>query len=126
MLVKRILVIDNDELIQEAVQTILQMTTEWQVLTESSGSEGLMKVESEKPDVILLDLIMPDMDGISTFQAIQANSAIQMIPVILLTGKAESSELSYYQTLGLKGAIAKPFEMFNLATQIAQILGWDF
>jgi CheY-like chemotaxis protein len=125
MLTKRILVIDNDVLIQEAVKAILEMMARWQVSIASSGSEGLIKAEVEEPDAILLDLIMPDMDGISTFQKMQANPALKAIPVILLTGKAEWSELAEYQSLGLKGAIAKPFDPMNLAPQIAQILGWD-
>ncbi|MBE9008887.1 response regulator [Pseudanabaenaceae cyanobacterium LEGE 13415] len=125
MPVKRILIVDNDVLIQEAVKATLQMTTEWHIVTASSGSHGLIQAESEQPDAILLDLMMPEMDGMSTFRAMQANPAIQTIPVILLTGKAGANDSLYYQSLGLKGAIAKPFNPFDLANEIAQILDWE-
>lgn len=122
---KRILIIDNDVLIQEATKVCLGMTANWEVITASSGSEGLIEAKKKQPDAILLDLVMPDVDGMSTFQKLQASPATQQIPVVLLTGKVEANELASYQALGLRGAIAKPFSPLNLASEIAQILGWE-
>ena len=122
---KRILVIDNEQYIQEVAQICLRTVAGWQVVTAGSGSEGLTKAEIEQPDAILLDVMMPDMDGPTTFQKLQANSATRHIPVILLTAKVQASDRRRYAELGIKAAIAKPFNPLELAGQVAEALGWS-
>jgi CheY-like chemotaxis protein len=122
---KRILVIDNEQYIQEVTQICLETVAAWQVITAGSGPEGLLKAEAEQPDAILLDVMMPGMDGITTFQKLQANPATQHIPVILLTAKVQVSDRRYYENLGIKDAIAKPFDPLELASQMATALGWQ-
>ena len=122
---KRILVVDNEQYIQEVTQICLRTTAGWQVVMASSGREGLVKAEAEQPDVILLDVMMPDMDGLATFQKLQDNPTTHAIPVILLTAKVQASDRQRYSDLGVMGAIAKPFNPLQLATQIAEILGWN-
>jgi len=122
---KRILVIDDAEDIREVAQISLQVVGGWEVLTASSGQEGVAKAIAEQPDAILLDVMMPDQDGPTTFQQLQANSATQHIPVILLTAKALASDRLMFADLGVVSIIAKPFEPMYLAGQVAQILGWD-
>ncbi|GAB4375619.1 MAG: response regulator [Elainellaceae cyanobacterium] len=122
---KRILVIDNEQYIQEVTQICLQTTAGWQVLMAGSGQEGIAKATAEQPDAILLDVMMPDMDGPTTFQKLQENAATCQIPVILLTAKVQASDRRRYDELGVKGAIAKPFNPLQLASQIAEILGWS-
>lgn len=122
---KRILVIDNELYIQEIAQICLETTAGWQVLTASSGQEGLKLADSEQPDAILLDVMMPDMDGPTTFQHLQANPQTCHIPVILLTAKIQTSDRQRYVDLGLQSAIAKPFDPLQLADQISEILGWS-
>jgi len=122
---KRILVIDDAEDIREVAQISLQVVGGWEVLTASSGQEGVAKALAEQPDAILLDVMMPDQDGPTTFQQLQANSATQHIPVILLTAKALASDRQMFADLGVVSIIAKPFEPIYLAGQVAQILGWD-
>jgi len=124
MTTKRILVIDNEQYIQEVAQICLETTVGWDVLTAGSGWEGLLKAETEQPDAILLDVMMPDMDGLATFEKLQANPATQHIPVILLTAKVQASDHRRYAQLGMKAAIAKPFNPLELASQVAQALGW--
>jgi CheY-like chemotaxis protein len=79
------------------------------VITAGSGSEGLTTAQAEQPDAILLDVMMPDMDGLTTFQKLQANSATRHIPVILLTAKVQAADRLRYAELGMIAAIAKPF-----------------
>jgi len=122
---KRILVIDNEQYIQEVAQICLQTVAGWQVMTAGSGKEGVSKAETEQPDAILLDVMMPDMDGLMTFQKLQENAATQQIPVILLTAKVQASDRRRYQELGVQGAIAKPFDPLQLAGQVAEVLGWQ-
>lgn len=123
-MVKRILVVDNEPYIQEVAQICLETVARWQVLTASSGMEGIRVAEAEQPDAILLDVMMPDMDGITTFKKLQENPATQNIPVILLTAKVQSSDRRRYAQLGMKDVIDKPFSPLELATQIANALGW--
>jgi CheY-like chemotaxis protein len=125
MTAKRILVVDNEQYIQEVTQICLQTVAGWQVSTASSGQEGLTKAAAEQPDAILLDVMMPDMDGLTTFQKLQENPATQQIPVILLTAKVQMSDRRRYEELGVRGAIAKPFNPLQLAGQVADALGWD-
>jgi CheY-like chemotaxis protein len=125
MSAKRILIIDNESYIQEVAQISLETVAGWEVITASSGREGLVKAEAEQPDAILLDVMMPEMDGLTTFQELQANPATQHLPVILLTAMVQSGERSRYTQLGLKATIAKPFDPLSLAQEVAQALGWD-
>lgn len=124
-MVKRILVVDNEPYIQEVAQICLETIAGWQVITAGSGNEGLTKAASEGPDAILLDVMMPDMDGLTTFQKLQANAATQNIPVILLTAKVQASDRRRYEDLGITATIPKPFDPLALANQVAEILGWN-
>jgi CheY-like chemotaxis protein len=126
MTTKKILIVDNEEYIQEVAKICLETIAAWEVLTASSGKEGIKKAEEYQPDAILLDVMMPDMDGIMTFQELQANSATASIPVIFLTAKIQASDRRRYAQMGLKDAIAKPFNPLELANQVATALGWDF
>ncbi len=125
MTTKRILVVDNEEYIQEVTKICLETVANWEVLTASSGKEGMTKAEKFQPDAILLDVMMPDMDGLTTFQKLQANPATQTIPVILLTAKIQASDRRRYAQMGIKAAIAKPFNPLELAGQVANALGWS-
>lgn len=122
---KRILVIDNEEYIREVAQICIETVANWTVITAGSGREGLSKAELEQPDAILLDVMMPDMDGIATFEKLKANPLTQKIPVILLTAKVQASDRRRYAEMGLKAAIAKPFNPLQLASQVAEALGWS-
>ncbi|MBF2009475.1 MAG: response regulator [Chlorogloeopsis fritschii C42_A2020_084] len=123
MTAKQILVIDDEDDIRKLIQTCLEIMGGWQVLTAKSGSEGLLLAQTAQPDAILLDVMMPDMDGTSTFQKLQANPATQQIPVILMTAKGRITEARKFTQLGVKGVISKPFNPQKLATQVAAALG---
>jgi CheY-like chemotaxis protein len=125
MTAKRILVIDNEQYIQEVTQICLETVAGWQVITAGSGWEGLSKAESEQPDAILLDLIMPEMDGLMTLEKLQENPQTHQIPIIFLTAKASGTSDTCCGELQGAIAIAKPFNPLELANQIAEILGWD-
>jgi CheY-like chemotaxis protein len=125
MTTKKILVVDNEEYIQEVTKVCLETVASWEVLTAGSGQEGIAKAEAYQPDVILLDVMMPDMDGFTTFEKLQANQATQAIPVILLTAKIQAADRRRYAQKGMTAAIAKPFNPLELAGQIAAALGWS-
>jgi len=123
--IKRVLVIDNESYIQEITKICLETVTDWQVITASSGREGIVKAETEQPDAILLDVMMPDMDGLTTFANLHANALTHDIPVILLSAEIQTADRRYYSEMGIKATIAKPFEPLDLAHQIANALNWE-
>jgi CheY-like chemotaxis protein len=123
---KRVLIIDDEETIQTVVKFGIRMAASWEVLTASSGPEGIQTAQSEEIDVILLDVMMPDMDGIATFQALQTYPETEQIPVIFLTAKAQTVEKCQLNDLGVSGVITKPFNSLDLPGQISKILHWEF
>ncbi len=126
MTTKRVLVVDNEQYIQEVAKICLETVAGWEVLTASSGQEGITQAAAWQPDAILLDVMMPDMDGITTFEKLQANSVTKGIPVILLTAKIQAADRRRYDQMGMISAIAKPFNPLELAGQIAEVLGWSW
>lgn len=124
MSTKQILIIDDEDDIREVAQVSLEMIGNWAVLTARSGQEGLAKAAAEQPDAILLDVMMPDMDGPTTFQQLRNTLAVCHIPVILMTAKVQASDQRRFASLGVKGVIAKPFDPLTLADQVAETLGW--
>lgn len=122
---KRVLIIDDEETIQTVVQFGIRLAAGWDVITASSGPIGISTAQAEHPDVILLDVMMPEMDGISTFKILQSQPETEHIPVIFLTAKAQAAERRQFQDLGVSGVITKPFNSLDLPEQIAKILYWQ-
>lgn len=123
MTAKQILVIDDEDDIRRLTQTCLEIMGGWEVLTASSGSEGLLLAQANQPDAILLDVMMPDMDGLSTFEKLQLNPETKHIPVILLTARGRSADQHLIAELGVTGVINKPFNPLKIADQVAETLG---
>lgn len=121
---KRVLLIDDEAAIQTVVRFGLKMSANWEVLVASSGPEGILKAQTEQPDIILLDVMMPEMDGLATFRSLQKHHATRSIPVIFLTAKAQASEKRLLSDVGVNGVITKPFNALDLATQICKVLDW--
>lgn len=121
---KRILIIDDESTIQTVVVYGLRIAAGWEVLSASSGPQGIHLAQVEKPDAILLDVMMPEMDGIATLKALQSYSETEKIPVIFLTAKAQASDKAQFNKLGVIGVITKPFNSLDLPEQITRILHW--
>jgi CheY-like chemotaxis protein len=122
---KRVLIIDDEETIQTVVKFGINLAANWEVLTASSGPQGIQMAQTEPVDVILLDVMMPEMDGIATFQALQSQTDTCEIPVIFLTAKAQTDERRQFNDLGVSGVITKPFNSLDLPTLIAKLLHWS-
>ena len=120
---RRILVVDDDPLLLEVAQTALELVGGWQVSTAQSGSQAQQHARTERPDAILLDVMMPGIDGPTTVNALRTDPTTRDIPVIFLTAKmpADSEE---WRPLSLAGVIAKPFNPMTLAAEMAAMLGW--
>ena len=122
---KRILIIEDEVNLRIVVQSCLELLGGWEVLQAASGQEGLLLAQRERPDAILLDAMMPEMDGITVLQELLANPELQAIPVIFLTAKVELTEPRRFLRLGARGAIAKPFDPLTLHHQVTTSLGWN-
>jgi CheY-like chemotaxis protein len=125
MPVKCILLIDDEKELSEVIQTCLRKLGGWNVLTAQSGCEGLEKARKEQPDAILLDVMMPDMDGFTVLHKLQGDPVTQNIPVILLTAKVQPLDQHKYALLGIAGVITKPFDPLKISSQVAIKLGWS-
>ncbi len=121
---KRILIVDDEDHIREVAATTLELLGGWEVLTAGSGRQALARAIAEQPDAILLDVMMPDMDGATAFALLQAEPATRHIPVLLLTARVQPSDRRRLGELGVKGLIAKPFDPKSLPSQLADALGW--
>ncbi|AFZ18848.1 response regulator with CheY-like receiver, AAA-type ATPase, and DNA-binding domains [Allocoleopsis franciscana PCC 7113] len=121
---KRILVIDDEINLCTVIQACLENLGGWETLTALSGKEGLAIAQTQQLDAILLDVMMPDMDGLTLFEKLQNDSTTQAIPVILFTAKVQSTDIAQFAKLGVAGVIAKPFDPLTLAEQVASMLGW--
>jgi CheY-like chemotaxis protein len=122
---KCVLVIDDEIAIQEVIQGCLEELGAWKVLVASSGIEGVELARSHQPDGILLDVLMPEIDGFEVLQRFQEHVETQSIPVILLTARVQPEDREKFSQMAITGVILKPFDPMNLVNQIATIFGWE-
>jgi DNA-binding response OmpR family regulator len=122
---KRILIIDDEPGICQVVQVAFKVITQWEVLVANSAQAGIAIAAAEQPDAILLDVMMPEVDGLSTVEMMRANSTIQHIPIILLTAKAQAKDREKFAQLPIAGVITKPFKAPTLVNQVRTILQWE-
>jgi CheY-like chemotaxis protein len=117
-----VLIVDDDANIRLATQASIEIVAGWRTLLAASGAEGLALAQTENPDVILLDVMMPEMDGITTSQHLRSNPATRSIPIILFTSTPPASDPKTFSELSILGIISKPFEATELVEQIRALL----
>ena len=122
MSARKVLVVDDDDDIREITGVALQIVGGWQVVDADRGATALRMAVAEQPDLVLLDVMMPDLDGPTTFRRLQADHRTRHIPVILLTAKAQVGEGAAWDGLGVHGVISKPFDPIALVEQIERLL----
>ena len=120
-----VLVVDDDDSIREITQLALEAVAGWHVLTAGSGAAALELAQEHRPDAVLLDLMMPVMDGRATFHALRADERTAHIPIVLVTAKLPVGETHAWDDLAVAGVIAKPFSPMTLGTEVASLLGWN-
>ncbi len=123
MTLKRILYAEDEPLIQAVAKLALEKVGGFDVLICSSGAEALEKIGAFAPDLVLLDVVMPGMDGPATLQRLRSDPATAAIPIVFLTANAQPAEVARYRGLGAMDVVAKPFNPMTLAAQIKLI--WD-
>ncbi len=122
MIVSKVLLIDDEPHIRRIGELSLKGVGKWIVVLASNGPEALEMAERESPDVILLDVMMPGMDGPETLKQLRGREVTARIPVIFMTAKVQKHEVDKYRVAGAVGVIPKPFDPMTLPSQIVQIL----
>lgn len=120
--VQTILLVDDDEDIRTVAAISLSRVGGWEVLSARSGVEALELAATGRPDLILLDVMMPDLDGPATLARLKDHPETTEIPVVFLTARVQKQELARYVELGAIGVIAKPFDPMQLPRQILEIV----
>ena len=121
----RVLYVDDEPDIREVAAMSLELDPEFEVRTADGGKEALQLTEQWAPNVILLDVMMPGMDGPQTFAELQARPGSSAIPVIFITARTQAADVRRLVALGAKGVIAKPFDPLQLADEVRRLLGDD-
>jgi len=122
---RTVLLIDDEPDIRAVVEFSLGSVAGWDVLTAGSGADGVEVAAERQPDVILLDVMMPELDGPAKLDALRGRDETRAIPVLFMTAKAQAGELSRYASLGVAGVIPKPFDPMTLHDRVAAALGWE-
>jgi len=122
---KKIMAVDDERHIVRHIQVNLERAG-FQVITAFDGPEALKKVENERPDLIVLDVMMPKMDGFEVLKRLQANPETREIPVIMLTAKAQDADVFRGWSSGVSAYLTKPFNPLELITFVKRIMsGFD-
>lgn len=121
----RILLVDDEEDVRSIATLSLARVGGMDVRTASGGKEALAIAEAAQPDAILMDRMMPDMDGRTTLLELRKIEAMRDVPVIFLTATALSSDVEELMAIGAVGVIAKPFNPMTLPAQVKRILERD-
>lgn len=119
----RVLIIDDESDIREVAQMGLELVSGWEVATATNGPDGVSLAVSARPDAILLDVMMPDVDGPETLLRLLAEPATATIPVVFLTARTQVADVEWLESLGARGVIAKPFDPVTLGDDLTELLG---
>src|SRR5215212_1261510 len=118
---KRVLVVDDEQDIREVAALSFELAG-WEVATAASGRAGIAAARESAPDLILLDFMMPELDGAATFALLRDDVRTRDIPVIFLTAKVQNADRRRYAQLGVRGVIAKPFDPLGLPGDAEKIV----
>ena len=119
----KVLIVDDEPDIRRIARLGLSRVGKMEVVEASNGAEGLLRAKEERPDAVLLDVMMPTMDGPTTLARLREDPATAGIPVVFLTAKAIAAEVDRLKSLGAAGVLTKPFDPMMLARDLRAALG---
>jgi DNA-binding response OmpR family regulator len=117
----KVLLVDDDPVILKLLQVNFEMEG-YTVMTASDGVEGLEKARAEKPDIVLLDIMMPRMDGLQVTKELKGRDDTKDIPIILLSAKAQASDVQAGREIGADDYLTKPFDPLELLDRVGDLL----
>jgi DNA-binding response OmpR family regulator len=116
-----VLVVDDDPVIQKLLKVNFEMEG-YQVLSAGDGAEGLDVARAENPDIIILDIMMPRMNGLEALAALKGDATTQSIPVILLSAKAQAGDVQAGLDRGADAYVTKPFDPLELLDRVGELV----
>ncbi len=119
---RTILVVDDDDEIREITCLALELMGGWNVISVDRGAACLERARIDRPQVVLLDVMMPEMDGPTTFLRLQQDPMTRHIPVVLLTAKARVGDNQTWDGLDIAGVISKPFNPTTLSCEVDRLV----
>jgi CheY-like chemotaxis protein len=118
----KVLIVDDEADIRRVGELSLQSVGGWDVLLAENGAQGMETAKAQSPDLILLDMMMPEMDGLTVLSQLRQDPALQSTPVIFMTAKVQRDEVARYLEAGAAGVVHKPFDPMTLPDEIRRIL----
>lgn len=122
---RHLLFVDDDDDIRTIGEMSLTLGTGWQITLARSGNEALVAAAHDPPDLILLDVMMPDLDGPATLLRLKSDPSTAAIPIVFLTARIQPHQVDEYLQMGAIGVIAKPFDPLGLADEIRSLASWN-
>ncbi|HSV52348.1 MAG TPA: response regulator [Burkholderiaceae bacterium] len=114
---RKVLIVDDAPIDRQNLERIVAEAGHY-ALVADSGEQALLRAKKDQPDVILMDVNMPDMDGFAATRLLKADAATKHIPVVFVTGKNQKADIAWGQMLGAKGYVAKPYTREQILEQI--------
>ena len=122
MMIKKVLLIDDDDDLRQIAALSMRKTVGWEVVMANSGARGVELALEHQPDLTLLDVMMPDMDGPATLAKIKNCDSLADQPVIFITARIQTAEIAELMELGAVGVIGKPFDPLTLAEEVLRLV----
>jgi CheY-like chemotaxis protein len=122
---RRIVIVEDEKDIRAILRHAIELIKGWSVLEAADGAAGLELIQRELPDAILLDVMMPKIDGRELFRRLRQNESTQSIPVIFITASLQRHEIQSLEELCPVAILAKPFDPIAIVRTISDLLGWD-
>lgn len=119
----KVLIIDDEDDLREVAAITLMRVGKMEVIQASNGPDGIARAIAERPDIILLDVMMPEMDGTRTFASLRENPETAPIPVVFLTARAMTGEIDQFKSMGAVGVLTKPFSTRTLSDEVKALAG---
>ncbi|MCA9490404.1 MAG: response regulator [Myxococcales bacterium] len=119
----KVLLVDDEADIRRIAELSLKNLGGFEVLSAASGVEGLSMAEEHLPDVVLMDVTMPGLDGLDVLAELRRREATAAMPVVFLTGRTQGRDRERYAAAGAIGVIEKPFDPMTLSAELNRILG---
>jgi len=119
----KVLIVDDEPDIRRIAKLGLSRVGGMEVVEATNGTEALARAREDHPDAVLLDVMMPVLDGPSTLARLREDPATAGIPVVFLTAKAIAAEVERLKSLGAAGVLTKPFDPMTLARELRGVLG---
>jgi two-component system OmpR family response regulator len=120
-ILRKVLMVEDEEDIREVAKMSLEMVGGLQVETCSCGEEALERAKSIAPDLILLDVMMPGIDGPTTLEELRKIPELKQTPIVFMTAKVMQSEIEKYKALGAEDVIPKPFDPMTLSSRLQEL-----